>query len=526
MKEDIWSPLELKKHFPPINKLGDSVLKELKEFIKKEVHPPKSILKRAGEIEGYSRIIISGHVGMFRRGKLLRVYFPGEICMDMNSYFQQFPSEFELRAYDQVVNTAMTFRDEKMVLEAFPELSGFSEEMIAMVRNADNFWFEFSQQRWTISLDYLEQRWPTFRSVLHSKEIADLLNINDKTVYRHYLNKYKGERQKSFLQDLVSQISYPFKGERFPDAEELESKILVWGHGIHGFLKNDQELKKYQEGKHALLSAYLFPEADYEISLWISKLFTLLFCMDDFTDHIAKGGKTDYWDSISKGIFEVLEGKVISVRGLRILPYINSFEELWHELSSFEQADSEYRVLLIQEITSYLEANLWEAQNRDSGVIPSISDYLIQRPIFSGGQIALALIPLGMGEPFSEIKASWDRALELRQLAAKLIFITNDLFSYQKEKKNNDFHNWMRLLVRNEGMSESAAKELLIKEHNKILDELQKRIQDLSHTFNPDNDYLLAILKQLKFQITGAVEWSITCTNRYLIELKHESKNN
>jgi hypothetical protein len=48
----------------------------------------------------------------------------------------------------------------------------------------------------------------------------------------------------------------------------------------------------------------------------------------------------------------------------------------------------------------------------------------------------------------------------------------------------------------------------------------------LSRSFNPDNDYLLAILKQLKFQIAGAVEWSINCSNRYLIELKNEHKSN
>lgn len=526
MNEDIWSPVELKNHFPPIKKVGDSVLRELREFMEKKELAPKSILKAAGETETYSRIIISGHVGMFRRNKLIRVYFPGEICMDTSSYFQQLPTEFELRALDQVRHSVMSFGDEKRVLEAFPELSGFSEEMIAMVRNADNFWFEFSQQKWTISLDYLEQRWPLYRSVLHKQEIANLVNKDKKTISRRFDEEYKGEREKSFFQDLVTRISYPFKGERFSDAEELDSKIVAWAHGIHGFLRTDQEMKKYQESKLSWLSTYLYPEAEYETSLWIGKLYAVLFCMDDFTDHIPHGGKTDYWESISKGVTEVLDGKDITVKGVHALSYLFAFEELWKNLSDFEQVDEPYQALLRQEFTNYLEANLWEAQNRDRHRIPSISDYLIKRPVFSGGQIALALIPLGMGEPFSEIKDSWERALELRQLAARLIYITNDLFSYQKEKQNHDFHNWLMLLVRNEKKSESAAKEAVIIEHNKTLDEFLEQIKLLSVSFKPENEHILAILKQLKFQVAGAVEWSIRGSNRYLIELKNEHKTN
>jgi hypothetical protein len=521
-----WSAVELKNHFPPIKKVGDLVLKELNEFMKKEEHPPKSILKAAGETEIYSRIIIKGHVGMYRRNKLIRVYFPGEICMDTASYFQQLPTEFELRALDQVEHSVLSFKNEKKVLDAFPELSHFSEEMISMVRNADNFWFEFSQQKWSVSLDYLEQRWPTFRSVLKYREIGNLVNKDERTISRHFDQGYKNEKVKSFFQDMVTQISYPFKGERFPDAKELDGKIIAWAHGIHGFLRTDQEVKKFQEKKLSWLSTYLYPEANYETSLWIDKLYAVLFCMDDFTDHLPDGGKSDYWESISKGIQEVLDEKPISVKGLQVLPYLFAFEELWKELSNFEQVDEEYRELLRHEFTIYLKANLWEARNRDNQTRPEIKDYLLQRPIFSGGQIALALIPLGMGEPFSEIKSSWERSLGLRQLAAKMIFITNDLFSYQKEKQNGDFHNWLILLVHFEQKSESAAKDYLIIQHNKTLEIFLNSIQELSKNFNPENDHLLSILKQVKFQISGAVEWSISCSNRYLMELKNEFKTN
>lgn len=526
MYELSWSPLELKKLFPPIKKIPDQTLSELGVFIKKVRVPVKSILKAAGETENYSRNILKGYVGLYRRNKLLRVYFPGEICIDFTSYYQQLPSEFELRALTEVEHTLLSFLDEKQVLASYPELSALSEELISMVRNADNYWFELTQQKWLVSLDYLEQRWPSYRAHFTKKEIAGLLNINEKTISRHFDQQYKDEKEKSFFQDLVSRITYPFKGERFPDAEELDSKIVAWAHGIHGFLRSEQEVKKYQEKKLSWLSTYLYPEADYETLLWIGKLYTVLFSMDDFTDYIPQGRKSDYWESISRGILEVLNDRKITVRGFHALSYLYAFEELWKNLSEFEQVDEQYVTLLRHEFTIYLEANLWEARNRDNHTLPQIPDYLIRRPIFSGGQIALSLIPLGMGAPFSEIKASWDRSLELRQLGAKLIFITNDLFSYHKEKRDNDFHNWMMLLVQNEGISESVAKEMLIKEHNKTLDDFQNRVQQFSASFNPENDQLLAILKQVKFQVAGAVEWSISCTNRYLIQLKDEHKTN
>jgi hypothetical protein len=526
MKEKLWTPVELKDSFPPIKKIPDHILNDLSVFLKKVEKPAKSILKAAGEIEAYSRIIISGHVGMFRRNKLTRVYFPGEICMDITSFFQQLPSEFELRAIDRVEHTMLTFSDEKKVLALYPELSGFSEELISMVRNSDNYWFELTQQKWLVSLDYLEQRWPTYRAHFSKKEIAGLLNISERTISRHFEQEMGSLKSESFFQNVVSQISYPFKGERFADAEEIDRKIVCWAHGIHGFMHNEQDVKKYQAMKLSWLSAYLYPEADWESSLWIGKLYALLFGMDDLTDHLPEGGKADFWMLIVKGFGEVLECKDVSIKGFHVLPFIYAFQDLWESLGEFEQTDKSYREFLKEEFRLYLDSNLWESQNRDKHRIPEISEYLIQRPVFSGGQLALSLIPLGMGDPFSEIKEAWDKSLIYRQLGAKLIFITNDLFSYQKEKRDRDFHNWLKLLVVNEKKSESAAKEFLIQEHNKTLEEFLNRIQGLSNPFNPDNDTLLAVVKQVKFQVAGAVEWSIEGTNRYLIDLKEKQKPN
>ena len=526
MKELSWSPLELKVSFEPIRRIPDPILSDLSVFLKKVVVPAKSILKAAGETETHSRNILKGHVGMYRRNKLTRVYFPGEICMDTISYFQQLPSEFELRALDQVEHTLLSFSDEKRVLSLYPELSVFSEELISMVRNSDNYWFELTQQKWLVSLDYLEQRWPTFRAHLSKKEIASLLNISEKTISRHSEQELESMKSKSFFQNVVSQISYPFKGERFADAEEVDRKIVTWAHGIHGFLRHEQDVRKYQSMKLSWLSACLYPEADWETSIWIGKLYALLFGMDDLTDNLPEGGKADFWMLIVKGFNQVLDNKDVTIKGFYVLPFIYAFQELWDSLGDFEQCDLTYREYLKNEFKLYLDSNLWESQNRDYNRIPEISEYLVQRPLFSGGQLALSLIPLGMGNPFSEIKEAWDCSLIYRQLGARLIFITNDLFSYQKEKRNQDFHNWLKLLVLHEKKSESDAKEFLIREHNKTLEEFLKRIQGLSNPFNPDNDTLLAIVKQVKFQVAGAVEWSIEGTNRYLIDLKEKQKTN
>jgi hypothetical protein len=118
------------------------------------------------------------------------------------------------------------------------------------------------------------------------------------------------------------------------------------------------------------------------------------------------------------------------------------------------QMDKSYVDLFKTEIRSYLKANLWEAQNRSTESIPTTKDYLSKRPIFSGANLSIFLCALSINRKFSEIQEDWDKLEGFRALASKLIFISNDLISFFKEKSNGDFHNWMTLLINHEGLTQ------------------------------------------------------------------------
>lgn len=446
------SVLDLKPIMDRYQRIDLSAYQRLGEFMKIKAVKIRGIIRCAGEVENESRIILAGLVGAYKEGKLVRLFFPEEICMDSVSYFEYAESRIELKALEDTIFTALSREAAEQILSSIPEFQKISPTLIAMAKSSNENWLALTQMPWRDLLYYLKSKYPGVESLVSQKDLADLIHIDPKTLQRRNQRAYAKARANRLFKLLASQLKYPFKSQVHEQADEIQKEAEDWGRYLQGFLNETIYRQKFKKLNLAGLSTRLYPEASYDNSVWICKLYLPLFTIDDLCDQLSGKLKVDFWSKIDQGFKKVLQGaNDPEVYGLRLLGLNHAFRELFADFQSLKQVDDEYLDLFVQEMLAYLQANLWEAENRSLENIPSIEDYLEKRPVFSGGNLSIFLSALSINLKFSEISAEWQKLENYRRLASGLIFISNDLISYLKEKNNGDFHNWMRLLMHHRG---------------------------------------------------------------------------
>ena len=511
-----WSPIVLKPLLDPLETVSAESYRKAGKYVKLYSVKRKKLIKPVGSIEQDSRILLSGLVGMFRDGKLIRIYFPKEIMMDAASYFMDTPSKYEFRAFEDSSYANLTREGEKLLLEELPEFSVLSTKMTAIAQESNSDWLALSQLSWREVLAYLKYKDPEIENKIMQKHLAEVLKINPSTFYRYRRQIYDQARSKKDIRYLKEKLSYSFKSEIYDRVEELDEHVFAWATYFHGFLNATTDEKKYKAMKWSWLSARLYPEADWDSACWLAKLFLLLFVLDDTTDNLPLGLKNRFWKDIELGFNEVISNKSLTASGVMIKKYIRAFKSLWDDFNLIHRGDAAYIRFITDQLGQYLEAKRRESSNKDKEQVPTLADYQLYRPVFSGGRLAIAFTSMGMGTEFSALAEAWEETAHVRGLAEELIVITKDLFSYQKVKKANDFHNWIPVLVNAEGMTEDQARDYLIEKHARLVNEFMEINAEWTQQYNPDKDLELAILKQLKYKVSGAVEWSIKDTKRYL----------
>jgi len=517
MKDNVqWDPLELKSLLGLNGKASDGAFQKLGKFIKVSELARKKVIRFAGALETESHVLLSGLVGMYFNGELIRLFIPGEMFMDFESYLNQIPSKYEFRAILKSKFTNLSFKDEKLVLMEIPEFKVVSETLIKRVRNENHEWFAFTQMHYEDKLRIIEQKIPDFQYTLTLAEQAKILGVSPSTASRKKNPKTDKKKIPDWVSEMEKELTYSFHSFQHPDAEELEDMTISWASYFQDILRSKEEVAIIRNQKLTYLAARLYPEADFEKALWISKLYLILFYLDDLSDKIPNGQKELFWSELFHKGMEVFDGNRTSFLPSRINTFLNAFEDLKNELIKLDKGNGDYRQLLLDELIYYFKANWGEAQNRDQNSIPSLEEYLENRPFFSGGRLAVFLAGFEMENGFKDVKDVWKKTEELRELGAHLIFLSNDLISYEKESRQDDFNNYLCLLMHHNKWKLHTARKHVLEEHKEALRKFMELDKKLKNEFKPEDNEILKILKQIKYKVAGSVYWSLKITNRYV----------
>lgn len=494
--------------------ISEEALERVGDFLEIREAKRKTIIRHAGSVETESGFLVDGIIGMYFSGNLTRLYFPGEVFLDYESYRTQVPSMYGLRAMGECVYISLSFLNEEQLLREIPEFKDFSKFQIAKVRHADFEWNSFTQMNYRDKIRIIEEKFPSFKYDLTNAEKASLLGVSYATAARIKKIPDRKKTGKESVQ-LEKLLSYPFPAYVHQEAAEIEGLTASWAYHFHGIFRNIEEMDYYKRQKFSYLSSCLYPEIDFERGLWISKLYLWLFYLDDLTDSLPSGQKALLWDYLIKGVQLIADGKIPGFNPSRISVFLNAFFDLTREFSELVADNEELLKVVLGEIILYLKENKREAEYKDNGRLPSLEEYQTSRPYFSGGNLALALCSFESGEKFRHDCPDWKGTEQLRLLGAKLIHLSNDLISYAKEASQGDFMNAVALLMHHKKMDFSTARQEVLNQHSETLEEFMRLEANWRDKFRPENNGILKYLKQVKYKIAGSVHWSLSISPRY-----------
>ena len=516
-----WSPVQFKPLLDHMEKMTVEDYNKLTTYFEVSRLKAGQVILQSGDTELESRFILEGMIGKFYKGKLKRLYVKHDICVEMESYSNQIPGKYELKVLQDAVFTRLSYKNANLVLELFPEFKNLSEELYRMARHSEKEWEA------TLSLHYVEARkilnkkYPAFEAYITQRQLAGLLGVDPKTLRRRDAIESAKKRLVKMIRFYKQKLRYPFETKLHPSVEQIDNQTIIWGANIQRIFYATKEENVYKKKKLTWLSARLYPDASRDNLSWIARLYALLFSMDDFTDQLPEGMKSEIWEEISSGITGVLTGANCLVLSKSVLSYRNAFYDLWSKFPGInEPGGREFRDLIGVEIRRYLNSNLWEASNRDQQLIPGLQEYRKHRPLFSGGNLAISLSPLGLKSPFNHVKDAFYKSKEIRDKAANLIYLTNDLFSFEKERDLGDFHNLMILTMHHQKLSEEQARSRLLEDHHKTLGDFLVLSKSLENSGEESE-----ILRQIQFKVSGVVAWSLEDSSRYYNVLEDGEKD-
>lgn len=509
----ILKPTYLKKILDELSVIQADDYEKLTELVHFREFEKGETLRPAGTTEDAAYLIIEGGLGLIQNQNLVRVYFQKQVAFDVKAFKDKSSSPYSLVSLQKTTVAIVSRANETKILEEIPAFRNLSALIWEMAKKSDDEWVKISQMHYQEALLILKTKLGSNFSDLENIHLGQLVGVNVRTIIRYKKRLYTQRKSISFKARAKELFDYPFFSIIHGEVEEIDSMSTCWA-SEHRLLPNQKAISTYQKMKMTWLSARLYPEAKTEKAIWLANLYALLFILDDFTDKIPKGQKHSFWENFSTGIKLIVEKGAVPTEKGKIRPFWLAFADLWEE---FKSLSSDHYLLIFKDtFMGYLKENIWESLNLDLGKIPSIEIYLSKRPVFSGGFLALQLIPFIMEEDYPNIHTVWKSLNKYTALASKLIYTSNDLLSFEKENKIKDPHNWVFLLVNLQNMEVDKAMDHLLIQHNLALKEFTQMDESFRENYSPSNRTLLAAIKNIKYQVSGAVAWSVFDTRRYL----------
>ncbi|MEK4051010.1 terpene synthase family protein [Bacillus pumilus] len=295
----------------------------------------------------------------------------------------------------------------------------------------------------------------------------------------------------------IPKIEECFEGSIHPFVQRVHEDTVNWAKMNN--LMNDSNLKRYERQKISYLAGRSQPYDSYD-SVRLSSDYLLLFCiLDDYSDNL---NNQKLYDIYSKKIIEILNERAFYDDDT----FLYAWHDWWKRLSI--GMPDEWKKRIIQSIQNCFNSIKWEIKNEKEKYIPTLEEYVNHRMHSGSVFVCFDLIERG-GRSF--IPAS-SRSILLRNLINsinKIVNWTNDLLSFKKEFENDEIHNLVIILQKQENCSiETAldrAKEMLNIEINTFI-ELKNKVFISNEPFDSG---MIKFISRLENGVRGHYEWSM-----------------
>ena len=301
------------------------------------------------------------------------------------------------------------------------------------------------------------------------------------------------------------EIKYPFLSSVHPLSKEIDGMVIDWAKEI-GLLDSKEKVNNVLQMKINWFSSCLYPKADKTLLIPISKLFLILFLLDDYIDDLEKPVHYELVFPLHKDFFDILHGEKVKLDN----PMSKAFLSFCTDWQAIVGKDG-FKVFT-NNFEEYINFQLWEIGLNTKMEIPEINEYCRNRLYASGAYLAVYFlremnnlntldnIPFAIQLSYLETKAT------------SLICLANDLASFSKEFNEGSFNNIVIILIKKYGLSTKRATQLANKKHDRILFQFNQLCALVENSPDPR---LVNYMESLRSMIVGSNHWSSMETNRY-----------
>ncbi|MCC3528121.1 MULTISPECIES: hypothetical protein [unclassified Microcoleus] len=319
------------------------------------------------------------------------------------------------------------------------------------------------------------------------------------------------------LQDINFGCPWPLRES--PHLESARAHALSWMVELRLVKDPEANERQYRDWKLAECAAWFYPDGTADGVALVADLMGWYFApFDDQFD-----GELGRAPSVSAkaigNLIEILdlpEGSVTRAS----YPVALAFADIWQRSS--RHMSPAWRQRAAYHWKQYLIGQLGEVVNRAHERRPDAESHLRQRVATTSSPVLCDLIESVAG--FELPSEAWHMPVmyELRQLAAEIVSITNDLVSAEKEEAAGDTDNNLLLILENqEGYSRLEAIEKLRQMTHTRFERflrLEQQVPDIDDVLDDAGRVVLRrYLQGLHDLVAGDNEWEHT-SGRYVVD--------
>ncbi|WP_162795083.1 terpene synthase family protein [Nonomuraea lactucae] len=307
----------------------------------------------------------------------------------------------------------------------------------------------------------------------------------------------------------IPPLRCPFPSQVNPHVTEASKDSFEW-LVESGMLNEPDLLERYRNARFGWLTARAYPLVDRDMLKLLMDWCIWLFAFDDgFCESEDLSRHTALIARALPEMFRVLHDIETDE------PVSNVFARSLQELKARIAAHAEPVQLdrWSAATKEYIFAQVWEAANRESDVVPTPEDYVFMRRRTGAMYPVFALIDIAGGYRLTPEEWHHPDVRALTEHANDLVVWDNDLFSYAKERTHDKArHNLVNVLVTHRGCSLQEALDEVAQMHDRAVAEMVRLRRSVECWGDRS---ALAYVQGLEHWVRGHIEYSLRST-RYV----------
>ncbi len=226
-------------------------------------------------------------------------------------------------------------------------------------------------------------------------------------------------------------IPSTWPSEPSPHARYIEQATRARVLGVKLLPRVPSVLRRFDASQFGLLAAYAYPEATRERLELCNDWHVWLFLFDDEADECADvGQRPAYLQEYMEACLEVLRGGALRTRARPLERFTYDIRRRMERLAS-----ESWLSRFADDVESYLfQGTLQASRHWTAGTVPDFDAYLTQRAEDSGMYTCVDLVEFAQeGRELPGHVLATPELRRMRELCTRVVALSNDLFSYEKE---------------------------------------------------------------------------------------------